>query len=302
MAKNDEMNEDETDALLRDLSSRASGGQSTSVEDDDEDVEAFLKRLEAEESEAPAQPEARPVATKSAAVDDRFVGLKEAPKAEMVKAPETAASKPEPKASAEAKKAQAEPVEAGGEVSAEKKAAKPAGRSTGAKVAVFLLRAALVTGPFLLATWLTGAYLAQWVSAGWLVALMAMVPVLALSLGLRHAVKRGAYRWWLVGVGLVLSVALIAPMPSTAARVISAYGHWPMSAVSVGAGWGPNHVTVQVSQWFAEKVAGLLDAGSVGAGYQLGTERPLDDVPKTEEAKPEPPKPDEAKPEETAPE
>ncbi len=261
----EEMTEAESAAFLRDLESRSKSKAKAAVEDDGEDVEAFLKRLEADEAKASAKSSAPKTKVKDP-FEDEFAALKEAPVAEMVKTPE-----PEQKKDDKAK------ADKGKDDKKAKKDVRSVerGSSDGLKRAGQILKWITVLVPALVAIWLVGAFVAQWVSAGWLVALVALVGVLGVPGALRVATNRGGFAWWLAGFSIFACVGLTVPMTTTASSVVVHYGHWPASVLASAAGWDANHFTVRASQWTSEKLAGLVAPEVVGVGLRLGTEVPV---------------------------
>lgn len=272
----DELSEDETAALLRDLESRASGKKSAAAEDDDEDLEAFLKRLDAQDAK-PAPTRVRDP------LEDQFAALEDAPAANIVKAPTTAPQKAEkPAKDAKTKDVNAKEAKVGDGPAATEDAKKATaikvverGESRGLAIAMAVSKVLLVMVPFLVATWVMGTFLAQWVSAGWLIALVVLVAVTGLSFGVRSVAKRGKYRWWLAGTSAALTAVLLAASPTGAAGVLASYGHWPASAVAAAAGWSPDHFTVRGAQWVADALARQLDPLVKATAYRLGTTTPL---------------------------
>lgn len=221
--------------------------------------------MEAEEAKASAKSSAPKTKVKDPFEDD-FAALKEAPVAELVKAPE-----PQQKQEGKAKNDKAKE---------DKKAKKDVrsverGSSDGLKRAGQILKWVVVLVPALVAIWLVGAFVAQWVSAGWLVALVALVGVLGIPGALRGATSKGGFAWWLAGFSIFACVGLTVPMTTTASSVVVHYGHWPASVLASAAGWDANHFTVRASQWMSDKLAGLVAPEVVGVGLRLGTEVPV---------------------------
>ncbi len=253
MTEQDEMTEAESAAFLRDLESRSKSKPAAAVEDDGEDVEDFLKRLEAGEAKS-----AKPKTKVKDPIEDEFAGLKEAPAANIVKAPE-----PE-------KKETKEKAKKGKDVRAVER-----GSSDGLKRAGQILKWIVVLLPTFVAIWLVGAFVAQWISAGWLVALVALVGVLGIPAAVRVATQKGGFAWWLAAFSTLACVGLTVPMTKTASGVVISYGHWPASVFASAVGWDVDHFTVRGSQWVSSKLAGLVEPEVVGAGLRLGTEVPL---------------------------
>ncbi len=86
--------------------------------------------------------------------------------------------------------------------------------------------------PILAFWWVLGAYLAQWITAGWLIAVVATLFVVAIPKAMYDAAdRRGKFRWWIAGASLILTAALVAPVPESAGTVLTHYGHWPATTV-----------------------------------------------------------------------
>jgi len=259
--------EDATDALLRDLESRSSS-TSGSVDDDDEDLEAFLASLEDDSSSS-----SRPVATKTKD-SGPAPAIKEAPKAEL-QVPEKKASKKEKPEKAEEK---------------EKKSRPEGSRSAKEKLAAFgtFLKVLLVSISTLGLWWILGAYLAQWISAWWLILGLATIVVGSLPPALRLAArKRGKISWWFAGVSTSLLVLLIAPIPNQAASAIGSYGHWPATSIAQGASLTPDWMGVRIFNWASATLASNLSS-EVTSPLVLGGTTPLTQAPTPAESQPGP--------------
>lgn len=263
---------DDTDALLKELESRANSGSSAKIDEDEEDLEAFLASLDAgDDSPAPAAK----VATKPKMPEP--APPKEAPKAEL--------TKPDPPKK-EAKTEKAEPTD-----HAQKKSKLP--------VVLALMKWGFVSLTTTSAIWLLGAYLAQWISAWWLVLAIALVVTLSLPLGFWQLSKRkGKKAWWFAGVSTLVLAGLIAPMPTMAANVIGSYGHWPSTAINAARGAEATSGAHGALTWFSAFLAGQLGA-EASTALELGTQHPVAQEPSTEEAPSE--TPPEAKTPEEAP-
>lgn len=111
--------------------------------------------------------------------------------------------------------------------------------------------------PIVALVWLVGAYLGQWVRAGWLVGAVAGGFALGVPAILyRLAGERGKFRWWFAGSSLVLVVGLVAPLQKEAGNVLAQYGHWPGVAAEEIAGSG--EFVVGVTGRAAGALGGLL--------------------------------------------
>ena len=274
----DELNENELDALLADLESRSGGdggnASASTSEDDDEDLEAFLSRLESEEDSKSAASADKKVATdeRDEELDAQFAELDnlqpdDLPAKPAETAPEKKGKKDKKdKKDKKKKKKSTTEGEAGEE-----------GASKGAVVAKVAAKWLVLALPVVALTWVLGAFLAQWVSAGWLIAVVALLVALGIPALVNHFVKKGKFSWWAAGIGLALTVGLTAPMPDQAGEALSRYGHWPASTVADIAGWGTADSTlVGINAGMAELVGGLLHPGQAPVASELGTDHPID--------------------------
>lgn len=284
----DELNENELDSLLADLESRAGGGQSTSAsssEDDDEDLEAFLNRLESEESSS--SPPAKVATKERDDLDAQFAELDNlAPDdlpAKIDKKGKKDKKKSKKEKSKKDKKSSTAVAKADGEATGDETP------SRGARIAKIGLKWAAFALPVVVLTWVLGAFLANWISAGWLIAIVAMTFALGVPALAKHFAKRGKFSWWAAGLGVALTVALTAPMPQTAGETMTRYGHWPASAVADVAGWEVDNALVQINSSVAGLVGGLLYSGAELAPNQLGTEHPLEPTDAPEASAPDTP-------------
>ncbi len=274
--ENEELSEQELNSLLADLESRAgsggaSSGSAASGADDDEDLEAFLKRLDAEDSASPKADVAE--AERDEELDKRFAELDnlqpdDLPARPVETAPSSKKSKKKSKKSKKkSKKTEATPE---GDEAAEG-ADKP---SVGARLAKATAKFLVLALPVVALVWVLGAFLASWISAGWLIAIVAVVFALAVPAVASRVLKKGKFAWWAAGCGLLLTVALIAPMPHKAGQALARYGHWPASTVSELAGWKVDNGLVQLNSGLAGVIGGILSPGATGPN-ELGTEHSL---------------------------
>lgn len=301
------LSDDEYAALLRDLEGRADSGSASGeqVPDEVEDIEAFLRDLEGEADDSSKT--VTKTATRSAEEDAlaaEFAALEA--KGELIPLPE---DEPEEKAkkkekksrkkerSGKARKSRAERREekaAAREQKREEKAAAQAeraqGRSRGKRAGLFVLKNGLWFSPALILWWVLGAYLGQWISAGWLIGAVSTMFVFGLPGVLRRVVKRGGYRPWSLGFSLLAVVLLIAPMPNIAAQNLARYGHWPASALGEALGSAPDAAYIRAqgsaSAWLASKIGtspGGLKPRQLGTMFGLDVERPKEPVVPLEE-------------------
>lgn len=267
--------ESNTDALLADLESRASrsDGASEVEASDDEDLEAFLARLE--DDEGPSVDVATSEA-KDAELAAQFAQLEDAPDAPMVESSgrSEADSKGADKTSSKSKKSSdKESKEEKGKIQAVERGESDVLRRIGQ-----VLKWSFYVVPALLGVWLVGAFLGQWVSAGWLIFAVATVAVFGIPLGFWVATGRGGFGVWLGGVSLVSVVGLCAGLPLQSGDVLVKYGHWPASTVAEVSGLSTDHGMVRANAWFS----GLLGAelaklkgGEGGEAQRLGAGGPL---------------------------
>ncbi len=278
MADDNEENgltDEEYDALLRDLEGRAAKGDSSASADIDEDelgdIDEFLKSVEADDDSG---------ATKTATDDDDGLASEFASLEEADKLP--AESKKSSKPSKKKPKKAGKPGESNKGAEPAQEAPKGKGRaeesSRPRRVLLAVVKNVLWFTPAVLLWWVLGFYLGQWVSAGWLIALMSALVVLTIPYMLRRVVRRGTYRPWALGFSLVAIVALVAPMPNVAGDQMSHYGHWPASAVAelTGAPADAAGVTTAASAtgWLAAQIS--TTGEPMPEARQLGTIFPLD--------------------------
>ena len=290
--------------------------------DEVEDIDAFLASLEADDDGPPAStPRARdssggekedPLAAEFAAL--MASGALEEPPPEEVKPPsrreqraekkeaeraEKEAKKEAAKAEKEAKRQEKKPEDSGlsrkerreakkeeraaeKEARAAERARKREERPRSKEVLLIALQWFGWLLPAFTLWWVLGAYLGQWISAGWLIFLVSTMFVFTLPLYLKKLIKRGAYKVWLAGFSLLATVALIAPLPNLAGQSMTEYGHWPSSAIAEVAGANPNAGFVRAHASLTGWIGGLVatvdgpnwGARQLGTVYALGYERP----------------------------
>lgn len=323
--KDQELNDDEYAALLRDLEGRASSGSSggdkgakapaaDAGEGGDEDLEAFLASLE-EDAESRATAKVKTATAERA--EDPFAAEFEklAKESDLVLADEPekggadASNAKEEKLSWKERREQkrqqkeAERAEAAAAKEAERQAAQDAKaaekqakaeakmkaegeRGFGQRAARAMGRVALWYGPAMIFWWVLGAFLAAWISAGWLIAAVVTMFVFGIPAILKNKVQRGAYRHWVLGISLLGVVGLVAPMPNLAGETLSHYGYWPSAAVAEVSGQPVDSGLVRAHAGVSEFVGGLLTSGEVewqarrlGTDLPLGTSAPATQVP-----------------------
>lgn len=283
-----ELSEDELNSLLSDLENKAAegGGPAGGVESDDEDIEGFLKELdESAGSDAKAAVKTKSAdAKREAELDAKFAELDDLEPANLPANMDD-----------EEETVEGDADDADGEVtksedeSADSKDGE--GVSKKRKFALAALKVLSISLPSILLIWVLGAFLGNWVSAAWLIAIVSVSFSLAVPALARHYVKKGKYMWWAIGLSLALVAALVAPMPRQAGNALQKYGHWPASFVAEVAGWDLDHPIVDGASFFSEQIGGIVPGANELDGKQLGTQHDLD-VPITEQ----PEQPDEPAP------
>ena len=294
--------ETDTDALLRDLEKRASAGggakSARGADAPDDDIEAFLRDLEGDDYSPP--PEPKPVKTKAREDDEldaRFAKLEAAPDAPLAKTPEKKSreeKKREKEAQKEAKKeAKKEAREAKADAKATtdlQKSDQPSG--SGLKRAALVMKIAAVLIPVGLAWWVVGAYLSAWVSASWLIAIIATLFVLGLPLGVKILAKRGRYVWWAAGLSALLTVGLVVPLTAAAGQALQRYGHWPATAIADALGASSDHVLVKAATSLSSFAGRMVHpTPEAEPARKLGTELPLEGQPTPPPVQPDPTQP-----------
>jgi len=224
MSEDEKMSDEELEALISDLESREGAGAPSGEEMPEEELDDFLDELE-EDSGGQSTETAVEVEAESDVGPDlsELEGMDELP-AETDG--ETEPTAPEGAAASEA--AGDESSEGPSKAVGAQKGTESGSDSSGWAYAWLATKWGAFAVPILAFWWLLGAYLGQWVSAGWLIFLMSTMFVFgAPKLAYDASQRRGRYRWWLAGVALVSTVALTAPFPVTAGEVLAGYGHWP---------------------------------------------------------------------------
>lgn len=251
-----------------------------------EDIEAFLRSLE--EADAPdAAPDAaaggsRPVATAqdTSDLDARFAALDDLVPDEL-----PAKQKKEPaKEKKDGKKKKSRKERAAEKKAAKKKAKqeKRKAKETAAAEQPAWKRFAKASGmwalmalPMLIFVWILGSFMAHVISAAWLVAFLMIIVAVGLPLLVANLAKRGKVAWWAAGLGVLLTILLVAPMPQTAGNSLTHYGHWPASAVGEVASWQPDNGLANVGAAVSGVLGSALGADASGA-MKLGTMDRLD--------------------------
>jgi hypothetical protein len=243
----EDLNDEELDSLINDLEGRSEDGGSSSadLEDEmpeDEELQALLEGDESASSSNPAstatkvagpEQEAGEVGPDLSDLDlDDELPVEGEPTESTAPEPE-AEPKPDAQPSEQTTTPQADPSEAASEPSND--TAEESGRPGLLKALPYVTLAGKWSAyalPILALWWVLGAYLAQWITAGWLIAVVATLFVVAVPKAAYDAAdRRGKFRWWIAGGSLILTAALVAPMPESAGAVLTHYGHWPASIV-----------------------------------------------------------------------
>src|SRR5690554_2902866 len=263
--------------------------------DGGEDIEAFLKSLEeADLSDLPSsrapdasKAAAKPVATApdTTELDARFAALDDLVPDELPatqkKAPaddkkgkkndgekksrkERAAEKKAAKAAAKQQKLDAKAAARQQKLDA--KAAQPAWK----RFAKASAKVALMSLPMVIFVWILGAFLAHVISAGWLIALLAILVGVGIPLLAATISKRGKATWWAAGLGVLLTVLLVAPMPKTVGSALTHYGYWPTAVVGEIAKWEVDNSLNGIGAAVAGAFGSALGMDVAGA-MKLGT-------------------------------
>lgn len=280
--QNEDLSPDELNALLRELEGRSGAGPerakaaSPSGEDDTEDLEAFLRSLE--ESDEEVARSAPKTAVRDEELDARFADLEEADKTALEPTPK--GDKPAAKAKAPQKQRSKEIEEVALEPGDGAETASKARDKRGRPRALKIMKWVGIVLPALCLWWLLGAYLGNWISAGWLITSVGAGFVFGLPALLRHWVERGRYSHWLAGASALLLLGLIAPMPQQAGVTLAEYGHWPSSTVGELAGWPADHGLIRGSAALSQVIGGVLTPQARDQSpHRLGTESGLRAMP-----------------------
>lgn len=278
MSNDDGLSDDELNSLLADLEGRAGtssggGGGKSGGEADDEDIEAFLADLEGEEDGGGGGGSKKSTASAKAT---QKTAQKTAQKAEA--GPDLSDLGLDDQVPAKQEDKGGKPAAPGGDEG--RKGEQTGGGKGGGKA----LGYALVAGKWLayalpvgLLWWVVGAYLAQWVSAGWLIFLVAGVFTFGVPFGAYRASKnRGKFRWWLAGASVLMLLALTLPMTEAAGEVMVSYGHWPSTTVADMAGWEQStlvDINAGAGEWVGRRLNPLLEDSATQ--LELGGTSPL---------------------------
>jgi len=247
-----------------------------------EDIEAFLRSLEeAEVPDVPAGGASKPVTTApdTEDLDARFDALNDLVPDELP------AKQPEPAVEDKKEGKKKTRKERAAEKKAEKerlKQEKIAAREA-AEAATPAWKRALKKGglwavmmiPMFVFVWILGAFLAHVISAGWLIALLALIVAIGLPIVVAKVVNRGKIAWWAAGLGIILTAAVVAPMPKVVGTSLTHYGHWPTAVVGEVSGWEADNALANVGAAVARLFGSALGAEASGA-LRLGTDTRLD--------------------------
>lgn len=266
----EDLSDEELDALINDLEGRSEDGGSSSADldgemPDDEELQALLEGDEPEPSSSPKPTETK-VAEPEQGAEEVGPDLSDLDlEDELPVEGEPTSPEPEPEPTPDKEPSKKEPSKEVSTPEADRKepASEPSGESDESgrpgilKILPYVTLAGKWTAyalPILAMWWVLGAYLAQWISAGWLIAVVATLFVVAIPKAMYDAAdRRGKFRWWIAGASLVLTAALVAPMPESAGTVLTHYGHWPASTIVEATG-GDGGMLVDASsaagEWF----------------------------------------------------
>lgn len=280
-------NQNDTDDLLQSLQDRSNSNDAPVEEDNSpaEDIDAFLAGLEDSASDSPPTPAASKPSEPDPFADafgeleslhgdavEQELAMKYAAAEPIKEEPPVKVTEVEAAPLAKTPEQDAPPVkEEKAEKKADKKAKKkkPEGkikvveteRSKGFLFTMGLLKWSTIMMPVLLASWLVGAFVGEYLATGWAILLIALLPLLLVPLILKMVLKRG--RWWYFALPLSLLTlgALVGLSPGGAGTAMSYYGHWPVSTVSQLAGMEPDNAFVRsnayVSEFVGTQVRGL---------------------------------------------
>lgn len=268
----EDLSDEELDSLINDLEGRSEDGGSSSADLDgempeDEELQALL-----EGDESAPSPSSPPTETKVAEPEQKAgeagpdlseLDLEdELPVEGEPTEPTSPESEPESEPDAQPSEQTATP-----QSEASKAASEPSGdtEESGRPGLLGVLPYVTLAGkwsayalPILAFWWVLGAYLAQWITAGWLIAVVATLFVVAVPKAAYDAAdRRGKFRWWIAGASVVLTAALLAPMPESAGTVLTHYGHWPASTVVEATG-GDGGMLVDASSAAGEWLGRVL--------------------------------------------
>lgn len=229
MSNDDDMSDEELDSLIDDLDAgEASGDVAAGDGVPEEEIDDFLAELEGEESGNGGSPKTeQAVADPEPEVDADLSGLEG-----MDDLPVQSDDGGTPDKAEQTKAPADTETEESGEASESTSSESGFSWKRAGEYAWITAKWSAYVVPTLVFWWLLGAYLRQWVTAGWLTFLMTTGATFGLpKLGYDLSGKRGRYRWWLAGMALLLTVALTAPLLGTAGTVLAEYGGWPGLAV-----------------------------------------------------------------------
>jgi hypothetical protein len=267
MSTDDDLSPEEMDALMADLAKRSGSAKpkQKEVDDDSEDLEAFLARLEADDGNAPAAPtktKRDPLAKAFGEIEDKGLQKSDDSRPEQASQPQ----RPSP-------------------------AAQSVDRSPSGGLLVLLHTAKwlLISLPVISWIWLLGAHLSRWIVVGWLVAAIATSVALGLPAWIWKATSKGTYRYWMCGLSIVLVVAVVAPLQQSTAEVLSLYGHWPTTGVAQWTDWDKDHPVRTGNRWVSDQIArqiphqsplpGDAELGSQQLGVMTGDSLPNEPTP-----------------------
>lgn len=281
MSDEDKLSEDELDALISDLENRSEGGGGASADLEAEgpegpDIEELMKEVDQEAPEVSAESKVAEPDSEAGPDLSELQVADELPTETGGTAPESASRDGGQKQTAEAPSGQgATESEASAVDAAEADPATGGGSTESKRIWRYIWVATKWTGyalPVIAFWWVLGSYLGQWISAGWLIALVSTMFVLGVPKFLYDlADRRGKFRWWLAGASLVLTVALVAPLTESAGEALTYYGHWPATSVAEISG-APGGFLVEANAAAGDAVGRALhpDLPASAGRHQLG--------------------------------
>lgn len=157
------------------------------------------------------------------------------------------------------------------------------------------------------AIWMLGNYLAAFISAAWLIALVASFAIITLPYVIKKIIKKGRYTLWAGLISLLLIVGMVFPSSFSTPRIIQ-YGHWPAAVFSEAIGWDANNILTQTAVSMSAQLTkvfpliGLTVSGDFTSTipWVLGKEEPLcftDEICQPPASVPEPSVPEPSIPE-----
>jgi hypothetical protein len=225
----EELSDDELDSLIADLEEKSQQGDVEPSDISTENLEDELGDISVDEPPEPTEPDAAP----------------------SEPAPSSSDSEPKEVASSSADKSDAESSDPSGPPVVERRL-KPSITNT-FKVAKIVVGSATVASAF----WLFGSLIAEWITAGWLIAAFSLLVIGGASTATRLGVKKLSFGTWLSLWSLLVGVILVLPLASTSIDRLAEHGHWPATTAVSLTGGAPTHSLVRANNRFARETARL---------------------------------------------